>query len=400
MNNIKNITEDIVYVGASDRGIKKFENVFPIPNGMAYNSYVILDEKIAVMDTIDSILSDEYFENVTEALNSKSPDYLIVHHMEPDHCYNIKKMADTYTGMKLVCTAKASAMIEQFFGKQLDDRIIKVGQDDELKLGKHKLKFILAPMVHWPEVMYSYDETDKILFSADAFGAFGAIDGNIFLSDVTLDNALIDEYRRYYTNICGRFGLQVSNSLKKISGLDIKYICPLHGHIIDAGFDVLLDKYLKWASYEAETDAPLIIYGSMHGNTANAANYLSYKLANLGCRNVRVYDAAATHYSYIVSDCFKHKNIVFASPTYNNSLYMPIKILIEDLEHLNIQKKNLSFIENGSWAFGAGKMMKESFESCKNMHFVGDAVRIISVLNDESKIALDALAEEISKNVL
>ncbi len=399
MKNIKKITENVIYVGAGDRGLKKFENVYPIPMGMAYNSYIILDEKIAVMDTIDSVLSDIYFDNLTETLDGKSPDYLIVHHMEPDHCYNIKRLVQCYKDMRIVCTPKAEKMIGQFFGNMFNDRIIKVSEGDTLSLGKHNLRFIHAPMVHWPEVMYSYEENEKILFSADAFGAFGANNGNLFLSEVGLNDDLMGEYRRYYSNICGKFGLQVNNSLKKVSSLEIKYICPLHGHIIDTAFDILIDKYTKWATYTAEDDSALIIYGSMHGNTENAANYLSYVLGSMGCRNIKVYDAAVTHYSYIVSDCFKHRNIVFMSPTYNNSIYLPVRTLIDDLKHLGLQNRNISIVENGSWAFGAGKQIKEEFDACKNITYVGDIVKITSVLNEESKAALDVLAEDIAKNV-
>lgn len=399
MYNIKKVTESIIYVGSSDRGEKRFENVYPLPRGMAYNSYVIMDEKIAVMDTIDSELSDIYFDNVTEVLNGKSPDYLIVHHMEPDHCYNIKRLANKYNEMKIVCTAKAEKMIGQFFGDMFNDRIIKVAEGDTLSLGKHNLRFILAPMVHWPEVMYSYEESEKVLFSADAFGAFGANDGNLFLSEVGLSDSLMNEYRRYYANICGRFGLQVNNSLKKIAALEIKYVCPLHGHIIDTDFDILMEKYTKWATYAAEDNSVLIIYGSMHGNTENAANYLSYALGAMGCRNIKVYDATAVHYSYIVSDCFRYKNIVVMSPTYNNSIYLPVGTLIGDLKHIGLQNRNISIVENGSWAFGAAKQIKEEFDACKNITYVGEIVKITSVLNDESKNALDVLAGEIAKNV-
>lgn len=399
MNNVKKITENIIYVGAGDRGMKRFENVYPIPRGMAYNSYVISDDKIAIMDTIDSVLSDIYSDNLTEALNGRTPDYLIVHHMEPDHCYNIKRLVECYKDMKIVCTAKAEKMVGQFFGNMFDGRIIKVSEGDVLSLGKHSLRFILAPMVHWPEVMYSYEESEKVLFSADAFGAFGANDGNLLLSEVGLNDEVISEYRRYYSNICGRFGVQVNNSLKKIAEFDIKYVCPLHGHIIDTGFDILTDKYTGWATYTAEENSVLIIYGSMHGNTENAANYLSYVLGGMGCKNIRVYDASSIHYSYIISDCFKYKNIVFMAPTYNNSIYFPVKTVIDDLKHLGLQNRNVSIVENGSWSFGAGKQMKEELDTCKNINYVGDIVKITSVLNDDSKSALDVLADNIAENV-
>lgn len=392
MKNNRRITDNIVMIGASDRRLDKFENIFPIPDGVAYNSYLIIDEKIAVMDTIDSALSDIFFENLEDELKGRAVDYLIIHHMEPDHCYNIKRLAGLYPDMTLVCSSKAAAMVEQFFGNGLNDRIKVVGQDDELSLGAHSLKFIAAPMVHWPEVLYSYESKEKILFSADAFGAFGALDGNIFTGEVTLDEHLISEYRRYYANICGRFGLQVANSLKKVSGLNIKYICPLHGHIIDKNMDVLMEKYQKWAAYEPEDNSVLIIYGSMYGNTENAANILAAMLADKGIKNISVYDASVHHYSYLVSEVFRCKHIVFASPTYNNSIYMPIRTLIDDLKHLNFQNRNVSIIENGTWSYGAAKMIEEELSSCKKINFVGEPVRISSAVKENSRAALLELA--------
>lgn len=395
MKNNRKITEHVVWIGASDRRMERFENIFPIPNGMAYNSYIILDEKIAVMDTIDSSLSEVFFENIAAEVKDRAVDYLVVHHMEPDHCYNIKRLADLYPGMQIVCSAKAATMIEQFFGSKFTDRIRKVAEHDELDLGKRSLKFIAAPMVHWPEVLYSYDAEDKILFSADAFGAFGALDGNVFLSEVDLNDSLISEYRRYYSNICGRFGLQVMNSLKKAVDLEIKYICPLHGHIIDDKIDILMDKYTKWGTYEPEDDSVLIIYGSMYGNTENAANILAGVLANKGVKGIKVYDASVTDFSYLVSETFRCRNIVFASPTYNNSVYLPMRVLIDDLKHLNFQKRNVSFIENGTWSYGAAKMMADGICECKNINIVGEPVRICSSVNEESCASIENLAEAI-----
>lgn len=400
MKNSRNVTDSVVLIGASDRRLDKFENIFPIPNGVAYNSYLILDEKIAVLDTIDSSMSEVFFENIAAEVKDRSVDYLVVHHMEPDHCYNIKRLSQLYPNMQIVCSAKAATMIEQFFGKEFSERIMKVGENDELHLGAHTLKFITAPMVHWPEVLYSYDAKDKLLFSADAFGAFGALDGNVFISEVDLNEALISEYRRYYANICGRFGMQVINSLKKVSGLEIKYICPLHGHVIDDKIEVLMDKYMKWGTYEAEDNSVLIIYGSMYGNTENAANILASMLGEKGIRGIKVYDASTIDFSYLVSEAFRCKNIVLASPTYNNSVYMPIRVLIDDLKHLNLQKRNLSFIENGTWSYGSAKMMTESLSECKAMNVVGASVRISSAVNEESYLALSELADAISGEII
>lgn len=395
MKNNRNVTDSIYMIGAGDRRLARFENIFPVPNGISYNSYLIIDEKIAVLDTIDSVLSELYFENMEAELKGRTVDYLVVHHMEPDHCYNIKRLADKYEKMQIVCSAKAATMVEQFFGNQFSDRIIKVGQDDELKLGQHCLKFIAAPMVHWPEVLYSYDEKDKVLFSADAFGAFGALDGNFLISEVDVNDTLLAEYRRYYANICGRFGMQVVNSLKKVSGFEINYICPLHGYVIDDKLDLFLEKYNTWGNYEAEDNSVVIIYGSMYGNTENAVNILAGILSDKGVKGIKMYDASAIHFSYLVSEVFRCKNIVFASPTYNNSIYLPMRVLIDDLKHLNIQKKNVSFIENGTWSYGAAKMMMEALADCKVMNVVGEPVRISSAVDQDSYLALENLANSI-----
>lgn len=393
----RKITDTISMIGASDRNLKKFENLFDLPNGMAYNAYILKDEKVVVFDTIDAVLSDLYFENLEYEASGRDVDYIVVHHMESDHCHNIKKLADRYPNMKIVCSAKAATMVSQFFGPTLDERIIKVGQDDELDLGNRKLKFIAAPMVHWPEVLYSYDDKEKVLFTSDAFGAFGALDGNILLSEVALSEFLISEYRRYYANICGRFGIQVGNSLKKVSGLDIKYVCPLHGRVIDANFDVLLDKYTKWASYTPEDDNVLIIYGSMHGNTEMAAYILANELGALGCKDIKLYNASDTDISYLVSETFRCRNIVFVSPTYNNSVYLPMRTLLDDLKHLNFQNRNVALMENGSWSCGACKMMGEMLDGCKNLTFIGEPVKILSTVTEDSYNDIKKLADEISK---
>lgn len=397
MKTNRNVTDTVVMIGAGDRRLEKFENIFPIPNGVSYNSYLIIDKKTAVLDTIDSALSEVFFENIEAELKGRAVDYLVVHHMEPDHCYNIKRLAVLYPEMQIVCSAKAATMIEQFFGKAFTDRILKVCDKDELDLGEHKLTFMSAPMVHWPEVLYSYDEKDKILFSADAFGTFGALEGNLFISEIDLNDEILSEYRRYYSNICGRFGLQVTNSLKKVSDLEIRYICPLHGYVIDDKMDVLLEKYAKWGAYEPEDNSVLIIYGSMYGNTENAVNILANLLGEKGVRGIKVYDASVTNFSYLVAEVFRCKHIVFASPTYNNSIYIPMRVLIDDLKHLNFQKRNVSFIENGTWSYGAAKMMADSLATCKCINIIGDPVRISSAVNEESYSALERLADSISE---
>lgn len=395
MQNIRNVTDKILWVGASDRRLHLFENMFPIPDGVAYNSYVIVDEKIAILDTADSSVTRQYQENLAAALAGRQPDYLVVNHMEPDHCADIAELAKLYPSMQIVGNQKTFGLMNQFYNMDLADRTLVVKEGDVLDLGEHKLNFVMAPMVHWPEAMMTFESTHGILFSADAFGSFGALDGSLFNDENRNPHGLHSEMRRYYSNIVGKYGMQVQSVLKKAATLDIKMICPLHGPVWREDLAWLLDKYQKWSSYTPEENTVAIFYGSMYGNTAEAADLLAGKLAEAGVKGVTVRDVSKTDVSYLISDVFRASHLVLASPTYNNGLYPKMANFIEDMKALNVQNRTVSIIENGSWAPQSGKVMREMLGEMKNMTVLEKSLSIRSALKQEQLAVLDEMTAEI-----
>lgn len=381
------ITEDIKYIGVNDTDIDLFEGQYAVPNGISYNSYVILDEKIAVMDTVDQHFTDEWLNNIENTLNGKQPDYLIVQHMEPDHSANIISFTENYPDAKIVASSKAFKMIKNFFGKEFSDRQIVVDDSTELSLGKHKLTFVTAPMVHWPEVILSYDSTDKVLFSADAFGKFGTADEN---EDWT------DEARRYYIGIVGKYGAQVQKLLKKAVNLDIQTICPLHGPVLKENLGYYLNLYNTWSSYEPEEEGIVIAYTSIYGNTKKAVMLLEEKLKAKTCSNV-VYDLARCDMAKATADAFRYSKLVLATTTYNADIFPFMREFINHLTERGFSNRTLAFIENGTWAAQATKVMKGMFEKSKDLTFAQNDVSILSSLNEQSLQQLDLLADELCK---
>ncbi len=380
------ISEDIKYIGVDDKTLDLFEGQYIIPNGVSYNSYLIIDEKIAVMDTADSRAVDQWLQNLEKALDGKQPDYLVVSHMEPDHGAGVKLFAEKYPDSKLVGNAKTFTMMSQFFNMELTDRTITVKEGDKLELGKHTLTFVMAPMVHWPEVMVCYESTDKVLFSADAFGKFGALDTN---EDWTC------EARRYYINIVGKYGAQVQALLKKASNLDIKTICPLHGPILNENLEYYINKYDIWSSYKPENKGIMIAYASMHGNTAQAVKELKAKLEELNAPKVAIADLARDDMAEAIEDSFRYDRLVVASPTYDGALFPIMEDFLYHLKMKNYQNRKVAIIENGSWAPMAGKKMKEHFEGMKNITLCDTVVTIKSTLNDTSREQINKLADEL-----
>ncbi len=395
MHNTRQINESLYWVGANDRRIELFENIYPVPNGVSYNSYVMIDEKCALLDTVDPGFSRALLDNVEYVLDGRTLDYLIVDHMEPDHCGTIADITRRYPDIKIFCTAQAARIMKQLYNFDVDSRVITVKEGDKLSLGKHELNFVMAPMVHWPEVMVTYDSTDRILFSADAFGSFGALSGNIFNDEINVEKDWLDEGRRYYTNIVGKYGPQVTALLKKAAGLDIDMICPLHSVIWRSNLDWLIGKYTKWGSYEPEDDSVVLACGSIYGNTANAVDILAGKLADRGVKDISVYDVSKTDPSYILADVFRCSHAVFASATYNNGIFTPMETLLSEIAAHNIQNRTFAFIENGSWAPASGKLMRSSLESLKNITFLDETVSIRSSLADDQEASLDAMADAI-----
>lgn len=395
MYDIRKITDDLIYIGCSDRRLSLFESAYPVPNGVSYNSYLLKDEKTVLFDTVDKSCSGQFFENLSAALDGRELDYLVVHHMEPDHCALIEDVISVYPDVKIVGTSKTFDMIKQFFNFDIEAHAIPVKEGDTLNTGKHEFVFAMAPMVHWPEVMVSYDKTDKALFSADAFGSFGAINGNLFDTEVDFERDYLDEARRYYTNIVGKYGAQVQMLLKKAAALDIKVIYPLHGLIIKENISNFVEKYDKWSRYEAEEKSVLIPYTSVYGGTENAVNILAGMLADRGIKNIKMYDVSQTHYSYILADVFKYSHIVFATTTYNMGIFESMENLLHSLTAHNIQNKKVVLIQNGSWAPACGGQMKSIIESWKNTEIIDESVCIKSALKEEQLDELEAAAEKI-----
>ena len=383
-----NITNDIRYIGVNDHEIDLFEGMYVVPQGMAYNSYVILDKKIAVMDTADQHFVNEWMQNLGDALGGKNPDYLVVHHMEPDHSAGIAAFAEAYPEAKIVATAKAFTMMKNFTGTDYSSRGIIVKEGDTLKLGAHILTFVTAPMVHWPEVMMSYDSTDKVLFSADAFGKFGALD----MED---EEGWACEARRYYFGIVGKYGAQVQAVLKKAAGLDIQIICPLHGPVLDKDLGYYLDLYNTWSSYGVESEGVAVFYTSVYGNTKKAVEILKQKLEEKGCPKIAVTDLARDDMAEAVEDAFRYGRIILATTTYNAEIFPFMREFIEHLTERGYRGRKVGFIENGSWAPMAAKVMKGMLEGCKEMTFTDTTVKILSAVSEENEAEIDRLAEEI-----
>ena len=349
MHCVKQITNDMYWVGASDRRLALFENVYPIPRGVSYNSYVLLDEKTVLLDTVDRSVSDLFLENLAHVLGGRKLDYIVVNHMEPDHCATLQEVARLYPEAKIVVNVKTVQMIKQFFTFDIDSRAHIVGEMDTLCTGRHTLAFVMAPMVHWPEAMVTYDTTDKVLYSADAFGTFGAINGNIFADEVNFETEYLEDARRYYTNIVGKYGTQVQALLRKAATIEIRMICPLHGPVWRKNIDWFVDKYVKWGTYTPEENAVMVAYASVYGNTENTANIIASKLADAGVRNVKVYDVSATHSSVIVAEAFRVSHIVFASTTYNAGIFVNMENLLNDIVAHNLQNRTIALVENGTW---------------------------------------------------
>ena len=395
MYNVRKVTEDIVWVGASDRRLALFENIFPIPRGVSYNSYVLLDEKTALLDTVDASVAGQFFENLEHVLDGRKLDYLIVNHMEPDHCAMIGDLVRRYPEVQVVGNTKTFGMIKQFFGTDFAERAVTVKEGDTLATGAHTLHFVMAPMVHWPEVMVTYDEKDKVLFAADGFGTFGALNGNIFADEVDFDRDWLDDARRYYTNIVGKYGASVQALLKKASGLEIAVICPLHGPIWRENLGYILEKYQKWSTYEAEDQAVVILYATMYGNTASAADALAGRLAAKGVKKIAVYDVSNTHVSELISEIFRASHVVFAAPTYNGGIYPVMENLLADMKALAVQNKTVALMENGTWAPMTAKQMREKLAELKNVTILDTQITIKSAMAPEQEGQLEALADAI-----
>lgn len=382
------ITDDILYVGVNDHNIDLFEGQYIVPNGMAYNSYVINDEKIAVMDTVDAAFGDEWLKNIADVLNGATPDYLIIQHMEPDHSANIQKFLEVYPNIKVVGNAKTFTMIGNFFRdlKLADENKLEVKNKDTLTLGKHELTFVFAPMVHWPEVMVTYDSKDKVLFSADGFGKFGALDA---------EEDWDCEARRYYVGIVGKYGAQVQNLLKVAATLDIQIICPLHGPVLTENLEHYIGQYNTWSSYGTESEGVMIAYTSVYGNTKKAVELLAEKLKEKGCPKVVVTDLAREDMAEAVEEAFRYGKIVLATTTYNGDIFPFMKTFIEHLTERNYQNKTIGLIENGSWASMAGKVMTGMFEKSKNITWLETSVKIMSSMDDQNKADIEKMAEEL-----
>ena len=399
MYNVMQINDDVTYVGASDRKLALFEAVYPLVNGVSYNSYLVNDEKTVLLDTVDRSVSGVFFENIAHVLDGRKLDYVIVNHMEPDHAATLGELVLRYPEVKIVSNAKVVAMIKQFFDFDVDARVEVVAEGDTFSTGKHAFTFAMAPMVHWPEVMVTFDTTDGILYSADAFGTFGALAGNVFADEVDFENKWLDEARRYYTNIVGKYGPQVQMALKKALALDIKMICPLHGPIWRENIAWFVDKYNKWSTYTPEDNTVLIAYASIYGGTENAANILASELAKKGIKNIAMTDVSVTHPSYIISEAFRCSHIVFAAPTYNAGIFTPMETLLLDLAAHNLQNRTVAFIENGSWAPISAKLMGDIVAKMKNMTVLASKATLKSTVKDAQREELKTLASEIAETL-
>ncbi len=400
MHCFRKITSDLYWVGGSDRRLELFENIFPLSKGVSYNSYLLMDEKTVLFDTADHAIGHQFLENIKAVLNGRALDYLVVNHMEPDHCAMIEELILRYPNMQIIGNAKTFPLISQFFDFDLDGKAITVKEGDTFSSGAHTLHFIMAPMIHWPETMMTYDETDKVLFSADAFGTFGALNGNIFNDEVDFDREWLDETRRYYTNIVGKYGIQVQNVLKKTAELDICVICPLHGPIWRTNLDYIIEKYDTWSRYEPEEAGVMIAYASMYGNTENMAEIFAAILAEAGVKNIRMHNISKTHVSELISDSFKYSHIILAAPTYNNGIYPLMHSYLEDMKALSLQNRTIAVLGNGTWAPQSSKLISAKIGEMKNMRLLDLAITIKSSVKDSHMEEIQSLARQIAAEVL
>jgi len=399
MYTVRNVTDDLYWVGGNDHRLALFENVHPIPSGVSYNSYLLLDEKTVLFDTVDWSVCREMLKNIESVLNGRPLDYLVINHMEPDHGASIEEVILRYPNVKIISTEKSFLFMRQF-GFQIDGYDDEVKEGDVRSFGKHQVTFVTAPMVHWPEVMVTFDVTNGVLFSADAFGSFIALDGKLFNDEVNFDRNWVDEARRYYTNIVGKYGPFVQALLKKAGTIDIKMICPLHGPVWRSNFDYLLDKYDKWSRYEPEEKGVMIVYASMYGNTEYASQALASRLCDKGMSNVFVYDVSSTHVSYLISETFRLSHVVLASVTYNLGIYPPMHNYLMDMKKLNVQNRTFAVVENGSWAPTSGALMSEFLDNeMKMIHVLEETMTIHSSLDELKESELEALADSIIESM-
>ena len=398
MHCTKKILDDLIWVGANDRRLAMFEGVYSVPDGVSYNSYLLLDDSTVLFDTVDKAVSDKFFQNLEYALSGRHLDFLVIQHMEPDHSATLAELLLRYPDVTIVCNEKIVAMIDQFFHLDISKKAFVVKEGTSMNTGRHNLQFVMAPMVHWPEVMVTYDSTDKILFSADAFGTFGALNGAIFADEVDFNHDYMDEARRYYTNIVGKYGMQVQALLKKAHGLDIKMICPLHGFVWRAGIEDYFDKYVKWSTYTPEENGVMIAYASVYGNTENTAEIISSRLREKGIRTV-MYDVSVTPASEIVSAAFKWSHLIFASTTYNAGIFVSMEELLHDLASHNIQNRTVALVENGSWAPTSGSLMLGILSGCQNMTILDKTITLKSSLREDQLAEIDALVDAIAATV-
>lgn len=392
MYSVTALSSDLYFVGASDRRLALFENIYPIPRGVSYNSYLFIDNNTVLIDVVDKAVSQLFFENVEAVLGNRELDYLIVNHTEPDHIATMSDLVLRYPNMKIIGNTKTISILKQFFTFDVDSRALVVKEGDTFSSGKHNFQFVSAPMVHWPEVMVTYDTTDKILFSADAFGTFGALNGSVYADKVDFETEWLADARRYYTNIVGKYGTQVQSLLKKAATLDIQMICPLHGPIWRTNIGWFIEKYIKWSGYIPEKSGVLILYGSIYGGTANVADILATKLAAKDI-DTAVYDVSVTDGSYLVAECFKYSHIIFASATYNNGIFTPMENLLLDLKAHNLQKRTVAIVQNGSWSPNSGKLMREILDTMKDMTILDTTLTFRSTLKEEQMADVDAMVD-------
>lgn len=394
----RKVADDLIWVGADDRRLAMFEGVYSVPRGVSYNSYLLLDEKTVVFDTVDHAVEKTFLENIEHGLNGRTLDYLVVQHMEPDHSATIRTLLMLYPEAEVVCSKKTEGMLRQFFGDAVKMNIKVVGEGDTLKTGKHEFTFLAAPMVHWPEVIVTYDLTTKTLFSADAFGTFGALNGALFADEVDFFRDYLDEARRYYTNIVGKYGVQVQALLKKAATVEIQTICPLHGFVWRENIGAYLEKYQKWSLYEPEVSGVMIAYASVYGNTENAANILACKLRDKGIKTT-MFDVSVAETSEVVAASFQYSHLVFAAPTYNGGIFIKMDEVLRDIEAHSLKNRTVAFMENGTWAVTCGKQMKEIFAGLKGMNLIEDTVTIKSALADGQETQVEKLAEAIAETM-
>ena len=398
MHCVRKVTEDLFWVGGNDKRLHLFENIHPIEDGVSYNSYLLLDEKTVLFDTADWSVGRQFIENVEYVLDGRKLDYMVINHMEPDHCASMEEIILRYPDVKIVSTEKALMLMHQF-NYTVDENFIQVAEGDTMSFGKHNVVFVEAPMVHWPEAMVTFDTTDGVLFSADAFGSFKSLDGALFADEVDFDGEWINEARRYYTNIVGKYGPEVMDLLKKAQTIDIKIICPLHGPVWRKDIGYILDKYIHWATYTPEEKGVLLCYASMYGNTENAAHILATKLHEKGMHNVHMYDVSKTHVSYLIGEAFKYSHLALLSVTYNLNVFPAMENFVQDMKRLNLQKRLVAVVENGSWAPQASVLINETLDEMKQMTVLNEEVSVLSSVSKMTESELDSLADSIIESM-